>query len=237
MVGFLFPLVALLSLPSISKKNDIESAESTRLLRESVVVDRQKKVLGVWVGSSLLVVGGGVGLAAGIFEPYQVATPVAAVALGVATWAKSLEEKNKPLPESHFTVGESRIPEAGKGLFAAKPIEMGTFLFFYTGERLTDDDYFERYPDGQGRYVAELPSPPWSLEEPIYVDGANSDLSGLARWMNSRSNDDSGRNVVGKKSITGTRNFHFYALCDIAEGEELCFDYGVNYWDAVAVVD
>ena len=36
----------------------------------------------------------------------------------------------------------------GNGAFAVAPISIGTYICDYEGERLNQDQYFERYPDG-----------------------------------------------------------------------------------------
>ena len=156
---------------------------------------------------------------------------------------------------SFLTSGEvkqSTIPSAGLGLFAAAEIPADTYLFDYEGEVLSEEQYFERYPDGQGCYVAvideQIPlSLPWIASkwtEPIYIDGIDQAKSNMARYMNSKSKvgerthtsngDGDGPNVRWKKQRYGSQSgsMHFYTLRDVKSGDELCFDYGRNYWDA-----
>ena len=61
--------------------------------------------------------------------------------------------------------------------------------------------------------------------------GANPELSNMARWMNHAS---SGANVMWKKQRLGpSPAMHFYSTARIREGDELCFDYGIEYWEAL----
>ena len=199
-------------------------------LQQAVQMDRSRRLQGVWAGGTLLTSGTTVGLASGILHWPEVVAPLAVAACAVQTWLLSCHESQPPLPDDFFEVQISSIPNAGKGLFATRDIPQGAYLFAYAGDRLTETQYFDRYPQGDGCYVAVLPSLPWSLnDEPIYVDGAPLASGGWSRWMNSQSSNPS---VRGRKSRTEPRNFHFYAARDIKKGEELCFDYGANYWDA-----
>ena len=53
----------------------------------------------------------------------------------------------------------------------------------------------------------------------------------MARWMNHAS---SGANVMWKKQRLGpSPAMHFYSTARIREGDELCFDYGIEYWEAL----
>jgi SET domain-containing protein len=57
----------------------------------------------------------------------------------------------------------------------------------------------------------------------------NPELSNQARWMNHASGN--AVNVEWKKQRLGAHPaMHFYASAAIKEGDELCFDYGDEYW-------
>ena len=73
------------------------------------------------------------------------------------------------------------------------------------------------------------------LVDPIYIDGADPSKSGLARYMNSLPKEDIGNNVSWRKQRYGPQagRMHFYTTKQVNEGDELCFEYGSNYWDAV----
>lgn len=226
----------------------------TNPLMEEVIGERNRRTTGVVAGGAFLIAGCSIGFVSGILHSPrpEILTPIGiSAAFGISIWIKLQEEKNDPLIDEDSTttspllvVEESQIPNAGQGLYTTIPISKGTYIFYYKGERLTESEYFHRYPDGQGRYVAELPSPyPWSYEQPIYVDGIDTNKSGLARYMNSLPSGNVGCNVIGKKKSRiffinndeqkSASNLYFYAARDILEGEELCFDYGSTYWDAV----
>ena len=152
---------------------------------------------------------------------------------------ESCNESQNPLPSSSFQVAESTIPNAGMGLFAGTNIAKSTYLFDYEGEILTEDEYFDKYPNGDGRYVAQVNTGIWSLlgiAEPLYIDAMDPKLSNLARFMNSSGNN---ANVYWKKQAFGTQagTMHFYTIRDIQKGEELLFDYGDNYWEAADQID
>jgi len=152
---------------------------------------------------------------------------LAAAFLGLVAWMAvtlSYEEHRPPLCEEMLVVRPS--PGKGNGLFAAAPIAAGTFLFDYQGEVLRSlDELFERYPDGRGAYIA-------CVNSEMYIDGADPE-SGLARWMNHRRR---GPTVQARKQRFGpSPAMHFYAARDVAGGEELVFDYGDEYWDAMGI--
>ena len=55
----------------------------------------------------------------------------------------------------------------GNGAFAVAPISIGTYICDYEGERLNQDQYFERYPDGtvskRPRSLGHADILPWHL--------------------------------------------------------------------------
>ena len=62
--------------------------------------------------------------------------------------------------------------------------------------------------------------------------GIDPGLSNQARWMN-HANE---ANVVWKKQKLGPKPaMHFYTRARVLPGDELCFDYGDEYWDALGV--
>ena len=65
-----------------------------------------------------------------------------------------------------------------------------------------------------------------------WIDGADEQRSGLARWIN---HSQRGENLYWRKQRFGPNApaMHFYAKRRIAAGEELLFDYGRDYWDAL----
>eukprot|EP00978_Attheya_sp_CCMP212_P019224 scaffold53609_cov58-Attheya_sp.AAC.2 len=214
-------------------------------LIEEVRSSRRSRQTGLLIGSTFLSIAVGVGVAAGVLDSAMVGVVIASGMAWFLCNTLSYNEASPPLPDSLFDVRESQIPNAGNGLFALQPIAQGTYLMDYEGEVLTETEYFLRYPDGQGRYVAGIPEPlpllpdcgpaaAAALSEPTYIDGSDPTTSNLARYMNSAPPEEkNGANVVWKKQRFGVRSMHFYALRAMEAGEELCFDYGANYWDAI----
>ena len=92
-------------------------------------------------------------------------------------------------------------------------------------EALDEEQMFARYPSADGRYIA-------CLTDDLYIDGVDPELSNVARWMNHASPERA--NVMWRKQRLGPRKaMRFYTLRDVAAGDELCFDYGSEYWDAL----
>jgi len=203
----------------------------TNPLQAELVKLRRIRRAGVLAGGGLLTAAVGIGIGAGVLDAPFVLVPAALAAGAAVAYTRSHDETGPPLAVSNFEVKGSLIPDAGMGLFAASPIAAGTFLYEYGGDRLTEDAYYARYPTGQGRYVAEVAT----LGAPVYIDGESADpaVSGVARWMNSQPTGEC--NVRKRKQRFGPMGgrMFFYAARDITLGEELLFDYGSDYWDAV----
>ena len=219
---------------------------------EQVKSSRYFRHLGILVGSILFLSSALLGSFIGIVDP----AILLLLSIGAATFffanTQRCNEESEALPDSSFEVRESTVPNAGMGLFAAETIPPNTYLFAYEGERLPNEDaYFARYPDGQGRYVAvvdeQLPLMPLvslmpssselkdileRLSEPTYIDGSNPSKSNLARYINS---DSANPNIRWTKQRFGKQagNMYFYTVDRVDVDDELFFDYGSNYWDAV----
>jgi len=231
--------------------NDDDNVDGT--VAEQVKSSRYFRHVGILVGSSLFLISALLGSLIGIVDPASVLL----LGIGAATFfcanAQRYNEESEPLPDSSFEVRESTIPNAGMGLFAGETLPPNRYLFAYEGERLSNEDaYFARYPDGQGRYVAvideQFPLLPLvslipdemsesrdilrRLSEPTYIDGIHPSKSNLARYMNSNSIDP---NIRWTKQRFGKQagTMHFYTMDRVDVGDEILFDYGSNYWDAV----
>ena len=195
-------------------------------LQKEVETRRLFRRVGVGTGVALLSGGLGIGVVAGVLDRDIVVGALSTVGIAgsalFGAYTLSFEERGKPY--SPVTPAES-APGMGQGLFATADIPKDTFMFDYEGERLTEPEMFERYPDGQGRYVA-------CIGVTSYIDGVNEERSGLARWIN---HSRRRANVFWKKQRFGPSSpaMHFYTLRDIAAGEELFFDYGEAYWEAM----
>jgi len=188
------------------------------------------RTAGLSVGSGMLLSCMVAGVATGTFDAAVVGGTLAgglAIAAGGGAWRySSNSESGTPLDEaSFFEVREAA--GKGSGLFARRPVDEGTFLFDYEGEILTEDAFFDRYPEANGRYVA-------CLTDDVWIDGADPTQSNCARWMNHAPAEKA--NVYWKKQTLGPRGglaMHFYAKRPIRVGDELCFDYGDDYWVAL----
>ena len=200
----------------------------TNELQREVETRRLLRKVGLGLGVGLLSGGVGVGVVAGVLPKDLTLSALFAtsVASSFLFGAYTLSFDEHELPYAPVKVGES-APGMGRGLFATAEIPSGTYLFDYVGECLNESEMFARYPDGKGRYVA-------CIGEAAYIDGADEQKSGLARWIN---HSQRRANVRWRKQRfgPGAPAMHFYALRDIAEGEELFFDYGDAYWAAMGV--
>ena len=196
-------------------------------LQREVQRTRATRQIGLATGVGLTLTGIYAGCASGVLDGWTVLDgawrfAVLGGSLGVVNTLRH-DEHRKPLPASAFAVRESSGVCAESGLFATAPIEAGTYLLDYAGEQLTEDKYFDRYPAGDGKYVAAVG--PW------FIDGADPE-SGLARWIN---HARGAANVEFRKQRFGKTAMHFYAKRRIEAGEELLYDYGDEYWQASGV--
>mmetsp|Transcript_13271 Transcript_13271/g.18505 ORF Transcript_13271/g.18505 Transcript_13271/m.18505 type:complete len:284 (+) Transcript_13271:87-938(+) len=198
--------------------------------------ERQQRQYGVIAGGSFMLLSSLLGCVLGLFDP-SVLIILALLLIGFSSYfIESWNEYELPLEEDfYFKVQESTLVGAGNGLFAKSFIPSNTFLFEYTGEILSEDEYFARYPEGNGRYVAEIPMNNGFLSEPIYIDGVDPDKSGIARYINSQQPPKA--NLEWKKQSVGKQagRMFFYSIQDIQEDQELFFDYGDNYWQVAAL--
>lgn len=103
----------------------------------------------------------------------------------------------------------------GKGVFAAAPIEAGTRLIEYKGERISWKEALRRHPHN--------PDEPnhtfyFALDSGDVIDGKVNGNS--ARWINHSCAPN-----CEAEEIDG--HVYIHALRDIDEGEELFYDYGL----------
>lgn len=133
----------------------------------------------------------------------------------------------------------------GYGAFAAVDIARHAALGDYTGEVLVQRDIDARYGgaapqtaadaawaaqrrergvDATGDYL-------WRVDDGVYIDAE--DLTSGACWTRFLNHGGAGSNLRGRAipvSIDGNPRVWFYALHDIKAGEELTYDYGVEYF-------
>jgi SET domain-containing protein len=100
----------------------------------------------------------------------------------------------------------------GLGLFTRKAFAKGDFIIEYTGALLPNDEADRR----GGRYLFRVNSR-WT------IDGVGRE--NLSRYINHSCSPNCVAYTRGKK-------IRIYALRKIATGEELCYDYGREYFDA-----
>jgi uncharacterized protein len=113
------------------------------------------------------------------------------------------------MPSRPFRLGRSRT---GLGLFATRPIKRRVRLAEYKGPRLNLKEA-EKAENAGNRYLFEVNSR-WT------IDGKA--RSNIARYFNHSCNPNS------DVTIRGGRVF-VYTLRPIKPGEELTYDYGINY--------
>jgi len=131
-------------------------------------------------------------------------------------------------------IGYSKIPNAGLGIFANKRINKGTFLGNYMG-KIYDD--VNNLPNSDYVFTSK------SRTKTFSIDAANYETSNYTRFINCaaignenvvvvRHIDGSGASVYvtnNGKEIDIDGYIFFFAGRDIEPGEELLYDYGVNY--------
>ena len=164
-----------------------------------------------------------------------------------------------PIPDSSFAVreaGEGR----GLGLFTTVPIEESTFLFDYVGHVLPAQEYAERF-SGLSEYILSIDN---ASGYTFIIDAQDPEVSNLARYMNhakmglpslprlglvatgpcncimlSESSETYAKFVEAELDNFTTEQMppprlHVFTLRAIAAGEELCWDYGEEYWAMMA---
>src|SRR5690606_5763599 len=105
----------------------------------------------------------------------------------------------------------------GNGVFAARTIPEGTKIFQYAGKRLTPEEADALHPTN--------PDDPFhtfffAISSGKIIDGGQ--RGNDARWIN----HSCAPNCEAQENDTGTR-VYVVALRDLAEGEELFYDYGL----------
>jgi SET domain-containing protein len=147
------------------------------------------------------------------------ATAVAATALPRAqsAYEQTAYEKN-------LEIRTSQIPHAGNGVYTKVAIPKGAYLGAYTGEFITEEEYFRREAADRWQYMMGL------------LDCAKPHTGGIATI------DGINGNVFTRMNYAPSefQNVKFVKICeapfvkivalrDIAAGEELWVDYGPNY--------
>jgi len=143
-------------------------------------------------------------------------------AIAVAT-AVALSSGQSPY-EKDLEIRTSRIPNAGKGVYAKVAIPKGAYLGAYTGEFITEDEYWRRANANRWQYMMGL------LDCAKPNTGGISTIDGINGNVFTRMNYAPAefQNVKFEK-ICEAPFVKIMALRDIAAGEELWVDYGPRY--------
>lgn len=145
----------------------------------------------------------------------------------------------------------------GMGAYATAAVLSETILGEYSGEILTRKEVEARYWDNRkpnkhdrkwrnsrrrrnqgisGDYLFDMGGD-------LFIDGEDADISTWCRFANHASPSGGGCNVEVRRSSSSPGEtagndlskdeprLYFAALRDIQAGEEICYDYGVEYWD------
>lgn len=133
----------------------------------------------------------------------------------------------QPIEEEAVTVREAT--GKGLGLFAVTDIPEGQFLMRYEGQRINDLEFERRYAadpfSDEASYVMRI-------TEDEFIDASRPE-SGLARYMNHAS--PSKANVIKFIAQRPGGTCCFFAKRSISAGEELCYDYSDEFWQAKGI--
>src|SRR5689334_21816367 len=102
----------------------------------------------------------------------------------------------------------------GRGVFASRDIAEGERVIEYTGARISAEEADANAPDDEGsaRHHTFL----FAVDDDVVIDGSNG--GNAARFIN-HSCDPNCEVVIVRSRV------YVHALRDIAEGEELLYDY------------
>lgn len=126
--------------------------------------------------------------------------------------------------EQQLAIRTSGIPHAGNGVFTRGAIPAGAILGAYTGELVSDEEYYRRYKANRWQYMMGL------LDCAKRHTGGITTIDGIDGNVFTRMNYAPAefQNVKFQK-ICEPPFVTIVALRDIAPGEELWVDYGPNY--------
>lgn len=112
--------------------------------------------------------------------------------------------------------------DRGLGVFAAEAITTGAWLCEYGGELISTEELIRRYPSMEPEYV-------FQVDTDLYIDAI------MSQHWSKRMNHDALDPTATFEITPSPPRVDFYALRDIACGEEIVFDYGVLYWDGRSI--
>ncbi len=107
-------------------------------------------------------------------------------------------------------------PIAGQGAFALTPIQKGTRIIEYLGERISQEEADRRYDDT----IFDRPHVLlFSVDDKMVIDAGVD--GNEARFINHSCEPNC-------RSVTRRGHVHIYASKDISPGEELTYDYNLT---------
>jgi SET domain-containing protein len=126
--------------------------------------------------------------------------------------------------EKNLEIRTSTIPNAGKGVYTKAAIPKGAYLGAYTGEFITEEEYWRRHNANRWQYMMGL------LDCAKPNTGGITTIDGIDGNVFTRMNYAPAefQNVKFEK-ICEAPFVRILALRDIAAGEELWVDYGPRY--------
>jgi SET domain-containing protein len=141
---------------------------------------------------------------------------VVAIAVSLAHGQSSFEQR--------LEIRTSSIPHAGNGVFTTAAIPSGAYLGAYTGEFITEEEYWRRHNANRWHYMMGL----LDCAKPhtgglVTIDGIDGNVFTRMNYA-----PDEFQNVKFEK-ICEAPFVKIVAVKDIAAGEELWVDYGPNY--------
>ncbi|MGB0370256.1 MAG: SET domain-containing protein [Opitutales bacterium] len=133
---------------------------------------------------------------------------------------KTAVRRRRPVQfsESDFEVRDSSIPNIGKGLFALRLVRPGDTIGSYVG-KIIDDSMAEEEPYVSSRYLVYVCQDYWIEGQ---IDG------NYTRFINHSTKPNA-------ELVTSVRwkTARIKALKLIRPGDEIFFDYGEDYWEAL----
>ena len=122
-------------------------------------------------------------------------------------------------------VDRSTIPQAGNGLFTRKAFKAGRIICYFAGELIDDAEAAERNEGDRIHSFVQLSSG-------MILDTYGYDC--FAKWAND-ARDEHRNNCRIFTTFSGT-GAYLAASRDIDPGNEIFFDYGEQYWEAMALL-
>jgi hypothetical protein len=161
----------------------------------------------------------------------------------LCTGASALSVQLTPdLAAADHGVRIAASPGKGMGAFATRVFEQWEVIGDYTGELITHAQHEARYAGGdmtaddlawlesrQARGVSANGDYVLRIHDDLYVDAEDPAVSSWCRFINHDARPNLAMKVL-PKGIGGAPRVWFVAMRDVAEGEELSYDYGPEFW-------